>query len=138
MITTSWRKSEEWRYRRYTGFSAASFPFFFKGENSLREQSFVGDEIDESKNAQLPALRKNLTCRLGGNCNKSELRKATPKRQMPKMSRLQNLERLSVLHRLLRNNSTVLLQRLWDSVFKAIATQASFSFFLWSNQEFFL
>jgi hypothetical protein len=124
---------------RFVSFFAVSFPFFFVRENSLREQDLVGDEIDESKNAQLPSLRKNIACRLGGNCDKSELCEGTSKRQMPEMSRLQSLERLSVLHCLWRSHSTLLVQRMWDSLFKAVIAKTLFvfSFFLkfWRRRQ---
>jgi len=128
-----------WRYRCYNGFFAVSFPFFFVRETSFRERDLLGDEIDESKNAQLPSLRKNIACRLGGNCDKSELCEGTSKRQMSKMSRFQSLERLSVLHRLWRNRSTLLMQRMWASLFKAVTDQnpIHFSFFLkfWRRRQ---
>ena len=117
-----------WRYRRYTGFFAVSFPFFFVREICAREQDLAGDEIDESENNQLSSLRKNLTYKLLRNCDKSEF-EGTHRRQMSTMSKLQSVERLSILHMLWRNHSTLLVQRMWASLFKAVTTQNPIHFF---------
>ena len=112
--TLKWRivrVSKSWRYRRYS-FFAASFPFFFVKGIRLCEQDLSGNEIDESKNSKLSSLWKNPIPRfLSGNEKRAS--------EMSSLRQLSNGKRLETVYAS-RCNSALFMQRLRDSIFRAI------------------
>ena len=120
----------EWRYRCYS-FFAVSFPFFFLREISFQEQNLAGNEIDESKNSELSSLRKNLIPRfLSGNEKRAS--------EMSSLRQLSNDKRLETVYAS-RCNSALFMQRLRDSIFRAInqIPQNPFFFFVIAVRRLF-
>ncbi len=125
---TCWRvhsSLDQWRYRCYNSFSAASSLFsFFKRAVLASKGDLAGDEKYASKNNQLPLLRQDTTRRsLDWHSKKEE--------QMPKLRQPKKLERWHEKDAA-RKRSTLLMQRLRHKVFRALVIKHS-SLFLYQG-----
>ena len=108
-LDRSWRRPEKWRYRRYTGFFAVSFPFFFFGSFCGFAASFEGNKIYDKK---MPIVWR-IHFRRAFHRN----RKA--KGQMPSMRKHEELEKWNASDSSWKG-SALYLQRLRLSIFRKV------------------
>jgi len=111
---------KKWRCCCYSFSAASSLLSFFKTAVLASKRDLAGDE-KYAKNTQLPLLRQDTTTRsLEGQPKKEE--------QMPKLRQPKKLERRHEKDAA-RKRSTLLLQRLRHSLYRALAAHLFFFFF---------
>jgi hypothetical protein len=96
--------------------------FFFNG---LRFQgtSLAGDDMNGTENSQLPSLRQNIVKRFSQRNSKKES-------QMPSLQQPEKLEIWNIQNAK-RKSSTLHVQRLRQSVYRALMTRPFFFSFPW-------
>lgn len=121
---TSWRvhsSIDQWRYRCYNSFSAASSLLSFFEKAVLSFRGLAGDEKYASKNNQLSLLRQDTTRRpLEGHSKKEG---QMPKLRQPKQSERRHEKDAA------RKRSTLLMQRLRHSLYRPLAFHSFLFFF---------